>query len=40
VLEGLAIGDLVVVAGQQKLFEGAAIKIEKTLQPPQPGAKP
>jgi len=40
VLEGLAVGDLVAVAGQQKLFEGAAVKIEKTLQPPKPNAKP
>jgi membrane fusion protein (multidrug efflux system) len=40
VLEGLAVGDLVVVAGQQKLFQDAAVKIEKTLQPPKPGAKP
>lgn len=31
VLEGLAVGDVVVVAGQQKLFNGAAVQIEKTL---------
>lgn len=31
VLEGLSVGDLVVVAGQVKLFDGAPVKIEKTL---------
>jgi membrane fusion protein (multidrug efflux system) len=38
VLEGLAVGDVVVVAGQQKLFNGATVKIESTLAP-KPAAK-
>lgn len=42
VLEGLAVGDTVVVAGQEKLFDGASVKIQKTMAPPTPapGAKP
>lgn len=40
VLEGLAVGDVVVVAGQVKLFDGSAVKIEKTLPPPAPNSKP
>jgi len=35
VLEGLSVGDIVVVAGQVKLFDGASVKIEKTLPAPQ-----
>ncbi|MGE0153567.1 MAG: efflux RND transporter periplasmic adaptor subunit [Reyranellaceae bacterium] len=34
VLEGLSVGDVIVVAGQVKLFDGAAVKVEKTLPPP------
>jgi len=39
VLEGLAVGDKVVVAGQVKLFDGAPVKVEKTLPPPQPASQ-
>lgn len=40
VLDGLAVGDRIVVAGQVKLFDGAAIKIEKTLPSPPQASQP
>ncbi len=39
VLEGLSVGDVVVVAGQVKLFNGARIKIENTLPAPPPASQ-
>ena len=35
----LEVGDKVVVAGQVKLFDGAPVKVEKTLPPPQPASQ-
>lgn len=39
VLEGLAVGDVVVVAGQVKLFDGARVKVEKILPEPPPASR-